>query len=61
MTVQQLTDDQRCLLTDWEDLTEKDRKAINKLLQHLLRISLELRSRRAWMEKAGVEDYSQAA
>lgn len=56
MTNQHLTDEQLSLLGKWDDLSRKDRKAITQLLDHLLKISLDRRARRDWMNAHGATD-----
>lgn len=56
MTTQHLTEEQQYLLANWNDLSRKDRKVLNKLIEHLLSISLERRSRKQFMESKGFVD-----
>ena len=61
MTTQHnLTDEQLCLLADWQDLTPSDRKAIRQILQHLLQTSLDLRVRQEWINQRKLEDEKMA-
>lgn len=62
MTTQNnLTEEQNFLLSLWEELTPADRKQLRRLMNHLCKISLELRSRAEFMESKGFVDLAKAA
>lgn len=56
-----LTEEQQFLLSLWEDLTPADRKQLRRLMNHLCKISLELRSRAEFMVSRGFVDNAMAA
>jgi hypothetical protein len=60
MTTQHnLTDEQRCLLANYEDLTDDDRKMVSALIQHILELSLAKRSYTAVLREFHIVDYAQ--
>lgn len=61
MTQNNLTEEQQMLISLWEDLTPADRKQLRRLMNHLCKISLELRSRAQFMESKGFVDMAKAA
>jgi hypothetical protein len=59
MTTQQLTDEQRCLLTNFSELTDDDRKMVTAFIQHILDLSLAKRSYNAVLREFHIVDYAQ--
>lgn len=59
MSTTNLTEEQQMLLSTWDDLTKEDRQHLLKLINHLCKVSLELRSRKFFMESKNFVDLTE--
>lgn len=60
MTTQSnLTDEQQCLLANFDDLTDDDRKMVTAFIEHILKLSLASRSYTAVLREFHIVDHAQ--
>lgn len=59
MSTTNLTEEQQILLSTWGDLTKEDRQHLLHLINHFCKVSLELRSRKRFMESKNFLDLTE--
>jgi hypothetical protein len=58
-TTQNLSTQEQCLLTNFQELTDDDRKMVTAFIQHILDLSLAKRSYNAVLRELHIVDYAQ--
>lgn len=59
MSKENLTDEQRCLLANYQDLTQEDRQMVSAFIEHILKLSLVQRSHTKLLREYHIVDYAQ--